>query len=85
MEGHGWVEREESDVGSRELNVHSYVQKQREVWHKLPPTPHHGLALGTCSAAWYIQKVSTQTTHTCSVLGPELFSDRLASPPFVGM
>lgn len=22
MEGHGWVEREESDIGSRELNVH---------------------------------------------------------------
>lgn len=36
-------------------------------------------------AVQYIQKVFAQTTHTCSVLGPELFSDRLASPPFVGM
>lgn len=54
-------------------------------WHELPPAACHGLVLGACRAVWDIQKVSLQTTHTCSVLEPELFSDRLASPPFIGM
>lgn len=48
-----------------------------------PQTPV--VALCWEHAAQYIQKVSIQTTHSCSVLGPKLFSDRLASPPFVGM
>lgn len=43
MEGHGWAEREESDVGSRELSVHSYGQKQCNPvwkgWHELPQPP----------------------------------------------
>lgn len=86
MEGHGWVEREESDIGSRELNVlRSSGIQYGGGCHKRPPNPCHGLVLGACHADWDIQKVSIQTTHTCSVLGPEAFSDRLASPRFIGI
>lgn len=87
MEGHGWVEREEPGTRNEKLNVYSYIQKQGIPalgGVSLPQTRvvalwgEHAVQLGRS------ESVHLNHTHTCSALEPELISDKLVSPPFIG-
>jgi hypothetical protein len=64
MEGHGWVEREESDIGSRELNVLRSSGIQYGGVSQASPKPLSWPCVGSMPCRLgYLESVYSDHTH----------------------